>query len=52
MNAAARELGLLAHAKARQPILTKAQSMRLSLGLKPSPALEPPLILSLSDRIN
>jgi hypothetical protein len=51
VNAAARELGLISAARAKEPIYAKAQAMRVSLGLKPHPALYPPLILSLSDRV-
>lgn len=51
MNAAARELGLISAAKARAHILNKAQQMRLDMGMDPSPALYPPLILSSSDRL-
>ena len=51
MNAAARELGLMAQQKAKEPILAKAQAMRADMGMEPHPALYPPLILSLSQRI-
>lgn len=51
MNAAARELGLIAAVKAKAPMLAKAQAMRVDLGMKPHPALFPPLILSLGDRV-
>lgn len=51
MNAAARELGMIAALKAKAPILDKAQAMRLDLGMGPHPALHPPLILSMGDRL-
>jgi hypothetical protein len=34
----------------REPILSKARAMREAAGLPPSPALNPPLILTASDR--
>ncbi len=51
MNAAARELSLIGHAKAKEPVLSKARAIREAFGLRPLPALSPTLILSLGDRI-
>lgn len=51
MSPAARELALIGAAKAKAPVLEKAQAMRIALGMKPSPALVPPLVLTLSDRL-
>ncbi len=50
MNAAARELGLLAAAKAREPVFALARIMRRDCGLPPSDALKPELVLTASDR--
>lgn len=50
MNAAARELGLIAAAKAKEPILERARQMRAEQGLKPHPALYPVLVLGAGDR--
>lgn len=51
MNAAARELGILAQAKAKEPILARARQMCAEMGKTPPPALYPVLILSLGDRV-
>lgn len=55
MNAAARELGRLAgaivHQRAREPVLAVARAM-IAAGQPIPPALNPPLILSNSDRLN
>ncbi len=51
MNAAARELGLIAAAKAREPFLARARQIRIETGQAPDPRLEAPLILSLADRV-
>lgn len=52
MNAAARELGLVAAAKAREPILAKARQLCAEMGMTPPAALYPPLILGLGDRLS
>lgn len=51
MSPAARELGMISALKAKAPILDKAQAMRVELGMSPHPALHPPLILSMGDRL-
>lgn len=51
MSPAARELAILGAAKSRKAVLDKAQAMRIAKGLPPSPALVPPLILTLGDRL-
>jgi hypothetical protein len=54
MNAAARELGrhagAIAHQRSREPILATARAM-IPAGQPIPPALNPPLILTLADRI-
>lgn len=55
MNAAAHELGLLAgavaHQRAREPVWAKARQLCLETGQPIPPAICPPLILTLADRI-
>ncbi len=51
MSPAARELGLLSAAKAKEPMLALARQMRASSGKPPLPALAPTLVLSLGDRV-
>ncbi len=51
MNAAARELGLIAAAKAKAPILEKARQLRAETGQVPHPALYPVLVLGAGDRL-
>jgi hypothetical protein len=51
VNAAARELGLIAAAKSREPVLARARQIRAETGQAPDPRLNPPLILSLGDRV-
>ena len=51
MNAAARELAIIGHAKSREPVLTKARQIRAELRLPPSPALNPTLVLGWGDRL-
>lgn len=46
MNAAARELGLIASEKARAAIRAKAKEMRETLGLPPAPVLDTLLLTS------
>ena len=45
------EAGAIGAAKAREPFLAKARAMRDQLGLPPSPALNPPLVLTRRDRV-
>ncbi len=52
MNAAARELGLISAAKAREPILAMARRIRAETNQPPDPRLAPTLILTRSDRLN
>lgn len=51
MNAAASELGLIAAASAKAPILAVARQMRRELGMRPHPALDP-LLLTSADRVS
>lgn len=51
MSPAARELALIGHAKSREPVLSLARKMREAMQLPPHPALAPPLILSMGDRL-
>lgn len=51
MNAAARELALIGHAKAREPVHATARAMRAAFGLAPAPILSPTLILTAGDRV-
>lgn len=50
MNAAARELSLIAHERQRERIRAVARRLRRETGQKPDPRLAPVLILSLGDR--
>lgn len=49
MSPAARELALIGHAKSREPVLCLARKMREAMQLPPSPALNPPLLLTRGD---
>jgi len=51
MNAAASELGMIAAANAKAPILAKARQMRAELDLPEHPALEPELLLTSAQRV-
>lgn len=51
MSPAARELGILAHAKQRERILAKARQIRRETGQSYDPRLNPTLVLGMGDRV-
>lgn len=52
MNAAARELGLIAAERQRDRIRETARRIRRETNQAPDPRLEPVLVLGLNDRFN
>ena len=50
MNLAARELGILSAAKAREHVLATARRIRAETNQAPDPRLSPTLILTSADR--